>query len=49
MNWKKILIWAVVIIYVIMPVDLVPDIPLIGWIDDMAVILIGGFINRWSV
>lgn len=32
---------VLVAIYVISPVDLIPDVPIIGWIDDVAV-LMGG-------
>lgn len=38
--WTKV-IPVIVAIYVISPIDLIPDIPVIGWLDDLAV-LIGG-------
>ena len=36
--WLSILFWAIVIIYAVMPSDLIPDVPLIGWVDDFIVI-----------
>ncbi|GHV66106.1 hypothetical protein FACS1894199_08810 [Bacteroidia bacterium] len=36
-------VWAVLsIVYLISPIDLVPDIPVIGWIDDFFVVAVGG-------
>lgn len=38
-----IIIAIIVIIYVISPIDVIPDIiPIIGWIDDLIVLIGGG-------
>lgn len=40
-NWKAAAISAAVLIYIINPMDVIPDyIPVIGFSDDMAVVLI---------
>ena len=43
--WQKIIYFIIVIfaiIYIISPIDLIPDfIPVVGWIDDFFVGLIG--------
>lgn len=46
-TWKKLLgVFAVA--YVVMPVDLVPDVvPLLGWLDDVGVVaMVLGFLAR---
>jgi len=35
----QILLFIITIAYVISPADLIPDVPIIGWIDDAAVLL----------
>lgn len=35
----QILLFIFTVIYVILPVDLIPDVPIVGWFDDLAVIL----------
>ena len=38
-KWKKIIIVLLALIYVISPLDLIPDvIPVIGWLDDLGVL-----------
>jgi len=37
----KILVILAVGLYVIAPIDAIPDVPIIGWIDDFFVILVG--------
>lgn len=40
---KKVLAWilmAIAVIYGLSPVDIVPDIPVVGWIDDFTVNLV---------
>lgn len=33
--------------YVVMPVDLIPDVPFIGWLDDIGVVtLVGAWLTR---
>ena len=42
-NSKKVLAWilmAIAVIYGLSPVDIVPDIPVVGWIDDCIVNLV---------
>lgn len=42
---KLLAVFAVA--YVIMPVDLIPDVPLIGWLDDLGVVaLVGAWLTR---
>jgi uncharacterized membrane protein YkvA (DUF1232 family) len=38
------LVAVLALIYVVMPVDLVPDVPLIGWLDDLGVV---GLATAW--
>ncbi len=46
-TWRK-LIGLVAVVYVVSPVDLIPDVmPVIGWLDDLGVVgLAVGFITR---
>ena len=38
-KWKRIIIVLFAILYVISPLDLIPDfIPVIGWLDDLGVL-----------
>jgi uncharacterized membrane protein YkvA (DUF1232 family) len=38
-KWKRIIIVLLAFIYVISPLDLIPDfIPVIGWLDDLGVL-----------
>lgn len=37
---SKILVVLLAIIYVVSPIDVVPDIPPLGWIDDIVVLLL---------
>lgn len=38
-KWKKIIIVFLAFIYVVSPLDLIPDfIPVIGWLDDLGVL-----------
>lgn len=38
-KWKKIIIVMLAFIYVVSPLDLIPDfIPVIGWLDDLGVL-----------
>ena len=42
-NSKKVLAWilmAIAVIYGLSPIDIVPDIPVVGWIDDCIVNLV---------
>ena len=42
-NSKKVLAWilmVVAVIYGLSPIDIVPDIPVVGWIDDFTVNLV---------
>jgi uncharacterized membrane protein YkvA (DUF1232 family) len=37
---KRKIIYALCVLYIISPIDLIPDcIPVIGWLDDLAVLL----------
>jgi uncharacterized membrane protein YkvA (DUF1232 family) len=38
------LIALVAIVYVVVPVDLIPDVPIVGWIDDLGVM---GLATAW--
>lgn len=35
--WEKFFITGLVLVYIISPIDLIPDIPVIGWLDDIGV------------
>lgn len=35
--WEKFFITGFVLAYIISPIDLIPDIPVIGWLDDIGV------------
>lgn len=38
----RLLVFLVALIYIISPLDFIPDvIPLVGWLDDLAALLIG--------
>lgn len=42
---KLLAVFAVA--YVVMPVDLIPDVPLVGWLDDIGVVaLVGAWLTR---
>ncbi|MBX3230783.1 MAG: DUF1232 domain-containing protein [Labilithrix sp.] len=42
---KLLAVFAV--LYVVMPVDLIPDVPLIGWLDDLGVVaLVGAWLTK---
>ena len=34
---EKFFVTAFVLIYIISPIDLIPDIPIVGWIDDIGI------------
>ena len=36
-RWEKIGVTALVLLYIIWPVDLIPDVPVIGWLDDIGI------------
>jgi hypothetical protein len=38
-KWKRVLIGVLALLYVLSPLDLVPDvIPIVGWLDDLGVL-----------
>jgi uncharacterized membrane protein YkvA (DUF1232 family) len=44
MTWQKKLTLLFTIAYVIFPIDALPDfIPIVGWLDDLGVICLGGY------
>jgi uncharacterized membrane protein YkvA (DUF1232 family) len=52
-SWPKLLVPAITIIYVLSPVDAIPDfIPILGQLDDVGVIALAlamvGMLARWS-
>lgn len=36
-SWVGKLFVLLAVVYVVMPVDLVPDVPIVGWLDDLGV------------
>ena len=39
-KWKRVIIAVLAMLYVIAPLDLIPDfIPVIGWLDDLGVLV----------
>lgn len=45
-NKKRITAWiwfGASILYTVLPIDIIPDIPIIGWIDDLFLISSAGF------
>lgn len=36
------LLAVLAVAYVVMPVDLIPDVPLVGWLDDLGVVTVAG-------
>lgn len=40
------LIALVAIVYVVCPIDLIPDVPLVGWLDDLGVM---GLATAWLI
>jgi uncharacterized membrane protein YkvA (DUF1232 family) len=41
-NWKPKALTAFALLYVLWPADLVPDIPIFGWLDDAGMIFLAG-------
>ncbi|PKL48944.1 MAG: hypothetical protein CVV42_08085 [Candidatus Riflebacteria bacterium HGW-Riflebacteria-2] len=35
----QIILFMITIAYVISPIDVIPDVPIVGWLDDAAVVL----------
>lgn len=47
MKTKKIIVWGLAALYTVSPIDLVPDpIPILGWLDDVAVIIAAAAATR---
>lgn len=39
-KWKRVIIAGLAMLYIISPLDLIPDfIPVIGWLDDLGVLV----------
>jgi len=34
--------FGLAVLYALLPVDLVPDVPIVGWVDDISLLLISG-------
>mmetsp|Transcript_53329 Transcript_53329/g.88408 ORF Transcript_53329/g.88408 Transcript_53329/m.88408 type:complete len:217 (-) Transcript_53329:170-820(-) len=44
LRWSELLLLAVTSLYLISPIDFIPDfIPVLGWIDDIGILMIVGF------
>lgn len=41
-NWKPKALTGLALLYVLWPADLVPDIPIIGWLDDAGIVFLAG-------
>ena len=35
--WEKFLVLGFVLLYIVSPVDFIPDVPVMGWLDDIGV------------
>lgn len=42
-NKKKIILYILAIIYLLMPIDLIPDVPIVGFFDDILALTIAFF------
>ena len=42
-SYSPYALFALAIVYALLPVDIIPDAPAIGWIDDFFVMLVAGF------
>jgi uncharacterized membrane protein YkvA (DUF1232 family) len=41
-SYSPYILFALAILYTISPVDLIPDVPIVGWIDDLLFLLLSG-------
>lgn len=42
-GWKPKALTALALLYVLWPADLVPDIPVLGWLDDAGILFLAGW------
>ena len=47
--WEKIGVTAFVLLYILSPIDLIPDVPIIGWLDDIGIGALFAAYCSWRV
>jgi len=43
-NWKKLLIYGLAVVYLLCPIDVIPDVPIVGMLDDVAALILAYYL-----